>query len=133
MRISDWSSDVCSSDLWTISPDPMHRVVRLNKAQTALTPDGTTTFVLSSTDPGIANWIDTVSLAEGWMLVRWQGVPPGADASRFIRDVRTVSLDALEGALPAGVPKLDLAGRTAQIARRARLHAARTRAPPGAK
>src|SRR3546814_1257083 len=55
MRISDWSSDVCSSDL------------------------------------------DTVSLAEGWMLVRWQGVPPGADASRFIRDVRTVSLDALEG------------------------------------
>src|SRR3546814_14884488 len=85
------------------------------------------TFVLSATDPGIANWIDTVSLAEGWMLVRWQGVPPGADPSRFIRDVRTVSLDALEGALPAGVPKLDLSERTAQIARRARLHAARTR------
>src|SRR3546814_6897714 len=61
------------------------------------------------------------------MRGRWQGVPPGADASRFIRDVRTVSLDALEGALPAGVPKLDLSGRTAQIARRARLHAARTR------
>src|SRR3546814_6185617 len=105
MRISDWSSDVCSSDLpagsyytgfqisdpWTISPDPMHRVVSLNKAQTALNPDGTMTFVLSATDPGIANWIDTVSLADGWMLVRWQGVPPGAAPYRFIRDVRTVS------------------------------------------
>src|SRR3546814_11877724 len=36
------------SDPWTISPDPMHRVVSLNKAQTALNPDGTTTFMLSS-------------------------------------------------------------------------------------
>src|SRR3546814_16368042 len=123
MRISDWSSDVCSSDLpnklvgpngreggwgylaggrfrlgereaviltldpagsyytgfqisdpWTISPDPMHRVVSLNKAQTALNPDGTITFVLSATDPGIANWIETVSLAEtGRASCREQG------------------------------------------------------------
>src|SRR3546814_20117051 len=110
------------SDPWTISPDPMHRVVSLNKAQTALNPDGTTTFVLSSTDPGIANWIATVSLAERWMLLRWQGVPPGAAASRFIHDVRTVSLDALVGALHEGVPTPDWSGRHAQIARRARRH-----------
>src|SRR3546814_19405765 len=107
----------------------MHRVVSLNKAQTALNPDGTTTFVLSATDPGIANWIDTVSLAQGWMLVRCQGLPPGADPSRLLLDVRTVSMDVLAGALAAGVPKITVLERTAQLARRPRLNHTRTRAP----
>ncbi|ARS26839.1 hypothetical protein [Sphingomonas sp. KC8] len=114
------------SDPWTISPDPMHRTVSLNKAQTALNPDGTATFVLSPVDPGIANWIDTVSLAEGWMMVRWQGVPAGADPATFIRDVRLVAADALDQVLAAGAPRIEIAGRRRQIAERARLHAART-------
>jgi hypothetical protein len=114
------------SDPWTISPDPMHRLVSLNKAQTALNPDGTMTFTLSAIDPGMANWIDTVSLREGWMMARWQGVPPGADKATFIRDVRTMPFDQLEAALPE-VPRIDLAARREQIRRRAHLHAARTR------
>src|SRR3546814_16135004 len=34
MRISDWSSDVCSSDLWTARPNPDQRVP-LNKRKGA--------------------------------------------------------------------------------------------------
>lgn len=115
------------SDPWTISPDPMHRLVSLNRTQTALNPDGTATFVLSAVDPGVANWIDTIALSEGWMMVRWQGVPPGADPSLFIRDVQVAALNELATVLPPGVPLIDLIGRRAQISRRAQLHASRTR------
>ncbi len=115
------------SDPWTISPDPMHRLVSLNTGQIALNPDGTATYVVAAVDPGVANWIDTVSLAAGWMMVRWQGVPTAADPAGFIRDVRLVQLDTLDHALPPGVPRIDLAGRREQIAARARMFAMRTR------
>jgi hypothetical protein len=116
------------ADPWTISPDPMHRLVSLNKSQVAPNPDGTVTYVLAPIDPGVANWIDTVSLAEGWMLTRWQGVPAGAELGRFIRQVEVVAADRLDAALPPGVPRVDLAGRRAQIARRAQVFAIRTTA-----
>jgi len=116
------------SDPWTVSPDPMVRMVSLNSAQAAPNPDGTLTFALSAIDPGIANWIDTTGLAEGWMLLRWQGVPASADPARFIRETRLVPLDAIEAEVPAGVPRTDIAGRRRQLAERARTHAVRTRA-----
>jgi hypothetical protein len=121
------------SDPWTISPDPMHRTVSLNKAQSMANPDGTISYVLCAVDPGVANWIDTMSLVGGWMLVRWQGVPKGADPARFIRTVECVAMADLDANLPAGCPRTDLAGRRAQIARRATLHATRTRHGPWAQ
>ncbi|MDB5687229.1 MAG: hypothetical protein JWR77_1818 [Rhizorhabdus sp.] len=114
------------SDPWTLSPDPMHRQVSLNKSQATLNPDGTCTYVLAAVDPGLANWIDTVSLSEGWMMVRWQGVPADADITTFIRSIALIPAADLEAALPPGVPRIDIAGRRAQIERRATLHAART-------
>lgn len=116
------------SDPWTVSPDPMVRMVSLNSAQAAPNPDGTLTFALSAIDPGIANWIDTTGLAEGWMLLRWQGVPASADPACFIRETRLVPLDSIEAEVPAGVPRIDIAGRRRQLAERARTHAVRTRA-----
>ncbi|MDB5702760.1 MAG: hypothetical protein JWL66_2959 [Sphingomonadales bacterium] len=114
------------ADPWTLSPDPMHRTVSLNKGQSVPNADGTVSYVLCAVDPGVANWIDTVSLAEGWMMVRWQGVPTGADPARFIRMVERVAMADLDATLPGGCPRIDLAGRRAQIARRAVLHATRT-------
>ena len=121
------------SDPWTISPDPMYRVVSLNQAQATPNPDGTVTYVLSPIDPGVANWIDTDALAEGWMLTRWQGVPKTADPTTFIREVRVARLDGLDAELSADVPRIDLAGRRAQIIERARLHNTRTRDAAWAK
>lgn len=114
------------TDPWTIAPDPMHRLVSLNTSQAARNPDGTCTYVLSLADPGIANWIDTAGLHEGWMLLRWQGVPADAPLDRFIRDVRLVKLAALESTLAGDVRRIDLAGRRAQIAARARAFAQRS-------
>lgn len=117
------------ADPWTISPDPMVRLVSLNSTQVALNTDATQSYVLSAVDPGIANWIDTTNLAEGWMLIRWQGVPPDADPASFIRSVREFDLAEVATAVPAGVPRIDIAQRRAQLVKRAHDHGTRTRAP----
>jgi hypothetical protein len=110
------------TDPWTIAPDPMHRLASLNKAQVVPGADGTVTYAVALCDPGVANWIDSCGLHEGWMLARWQGVPPGAGIEAMIRDVRLVKLDSI----PARVPRIDLEGRRGQIAGRARAFARRT-------
>jgi hypothetical protein len=116
------------SDAWTLSPDPMVRLVSLNSAQSVANPDGTLTFVLAAIDPGVANWIDTTNLAEGWMLIRWQGVPSHADPKTFLRETRVVKIASIDTEVDASVPRIDIAGRRAQLIERARLHGIRTRA-----
>lgn len=110
------------TDPWTISPDPMFRLASLNKSQVVPNPDGSVTYALALADPGLANWIDTCGLHQGWMLTRWQGVPAGVQLDTMIRDVQLVQMDAV----PYTLPKIDLAGRRAQIAGRARSFAQRT-------
>lgn len=110
------------TDPWTIAPDPMHRLASLNKSQVTPTADGTVTYAIALADPGVANWIDTCGLHEGWMLTRWQGVPADAPLSSMIREVRLVKLDEI----PNEVPRIDLAGRARQVADRSRAFAKRT-------
>lgn len=110
-------------DPWTIAPDPVRRSASLNRSQAVASPDGTISYVVSPTEPGVANWIDTVGLTEGWMLLRWQGVPPEAGPAGFVRGVSLVDL----ADLPASLPRTSLADRAAGLAGRAVLHQARTR------
>lgn len=110
------------TDPWTIAPDPMLRLASLNKSQVTPNADGTVTYVIALADPGVANWIDTCGLQEGWMLTRWQGVPASPPLDRMIRDVRKVKV----ADIPGDVPRIGLAGRRRQIAERARAFARRT-------
>lgn len=110
------------TDPWSIAPDPMLRLASLNKGQVVPNADGTVTYVVALADPGVANWIDTCGLHEGWMLTRWQGVPADADKGSMIRDVRRTRIDAIG----ADIPAIDLAGRHAQIAARAKAFSRRT-------
>ena len=115
------------TDPWTIAPDPIHRTSSLNRSQALANPDGTYTYVVSLEDPGIHNWIDTVGLREGWMLLRWQGVPDSTAGSTLVRDVRLVRLADLDTQLlHAGVPKATLETRRQQVHRRITEHALRT-------
>jgi len=114
------------ADPWTISPDPMFRMVSLNSAQVTPAADGTISYVVAGVDPGIANWIDTAGLGEGWVLLRWQGVPEGADPASFIREVRVVDLAAINREVDAAVPRVDLIERGRQLRDRAREHGLRT-------
>jgi hypothetical protein len=114
------------TDPWTIAPDPIYRTSSLNKSQAAPNPDGTYTYVVSLEDPGIQNWIDTVGLRQGWLLLRWQGVPASTSGSTLVRKVKLVLLDELEKELPPGVPKATIEARRQQVRRRIAEHALRT-------
>ena len=110
------------TDPWTIAPDPMLRLASLNKGQVTPNADGTVSYAIALADPGVANWIDTCGLHEGWMLTRWQGMPEGPPIDQMIREVRLMKIEGI----PADIPRIDLAGRRAQIAERARSFAQRT-------
>ena len=110
------------TDPWTIAPDPMSRLASLNKSQVTANADGTVTYAIALLDPGVANWVDTCGLHEGWLLARWQGVPSDASLNSMIRKVEVVaSVD-----IPNDIPKVDLAGRRRQINKRAATFAQRT-------
>ena len=82
--------------------------------------------MLAASDPGLCNWIDTVGLHQGWMLLRWQGVPAGLDPGTLIRSVETVRLADLDAAL-VHTPKADLVFRQTEVAERVHTHSLRTR------
>lgn len=68
----------------------------LNGHQAVIDPDGVFRAVLSATDPGVANWLDTAGHSNGAMLlrcVRTQTVP--------VPSSRVVKVDDVVAALPA--------------------------------
>src|SRR3546814_810427 len=80
MRISDWSSDVCSSDLW-------------NGNSPAFSPDGTTVYFLSAKD-------DSSQLysmpAAGGEPVKLTAFPVGVDGFKISPDGSRVAFSAGE-------------------------------------
>jgi hypothetical protein len=40
------------------------------------TEDDRIRYVISKTDPGVKNWVDTVGRDSGWITLRWQGADP---------------------------------------------------------
>ena len=53
----------------------------LNATQATLGSDGRFHFVVSPTDPGVPNWIDTQGRTRGLMFLRWQGLPAACQPS----------------------------------------------------
>lgn len=124
--VGSYYTGIQIADPWTISPDPMQRMVSLNSAQVTPSNDGTISYVVAGIDPGVANWIDTAGLEAGWVMLRWQGVPDGADAGRFIREVRLVDLARIEQEIDGAIPRIDIAARGRQLRDRAAQHGFRT-------
>ena len=58
------------SNIWGTTLDIVDRTGSLNKAQSRPNDDGTYTYVISPTDPGVANWIDSDGLREGILTLR---------------------------------------------------------------
>ena len=81
------------TDPWMIGPDNGHRQSCLNLAQSTPDADGRYTYVISPVDPGVANWLDSCGMDEGFGIMRWQGFPGGAsDNSGLFHDFRIVGL-----------------------------------------
>jgi len=112
------------TDPWTLRPETVLRTTSLNKTQALANPDGSTTYVVALQDPGVANWLDTGGLREGWLQLRWQNVPAGGVPA--VRGIEQVKLGDLESRLGKDVPRADLDYRRRQVRARVEEMALRT-------
>ena len=104
-------------DPWFATPDWARRQVSLNRTQAYADADGKLRYVISASDPGVPNWLDTAGFASGYVFMRWQGLAaplgetdaPGAEL---------VKLGELREKLPPDTPRLDAAARARQLAAR---------------
>ena len=87
---------VHATDPWQITDDARHFQVTLNNTQARVEPDGTYSFVISPRDPGVANWVDTAGMHNGYVILRWQGAPPDFPVNEVITDFCIAGFDVLQ-------------------------------------
>ena len=87
-------------DLWLRSADYVDQSTSLNNTQAKANADGSITYVVSKTDPGVHNWIDTGGLNDGFLLGRWEVLTQPAEPEEAVRNVRVVKLSELASVLP---------------------------------
>jgi hypothetical protein len=115
------------TDPWTICPDNAHNQSCLNLAQSTPDADGGFTYIISPVDPGVANWLDTCGLAEGFGHMRWQNFPvPTTDNKGLLQDFRIIDLSEV-AALP-GVARVTPEQRSRILAARVDQYYSRYRA-----
>jgi hypothetical protein len=58
--------------MWYISLDYVNHQTSLTADQARADPDGRLRFVISDTDPGVANWLELTGRRRGYVQIRWQ-------------------------------------------------------------
>ena len=86
--------------------------------QAQLTDDGCFHFVVSSSDPGVANWLDTLGRRRGVMLLRYDGTTEGSFDPRARPTTAKVKLAELRVHLPEGTAAVTPEERRREIAAR---------------
>ena len=112
------------NDPWMIAPDARTQQVCLNNSQATASGDGSTSYVISKTDPGAANWLDTCGMRDGLGIIRWQNIPEGLTKDGLITNVKVVKLAELAG---MGLPQVTPAQRRERVAARFAAYSSRTR------
>jgi hypothetical protein len=121
-----------ATDAWTIAPDPEKFVTSYTTRQSRPDADGTHTYVISSRDPGTTNWIDTAGIHQGWIIMRWQGLPRSrSNNDGLLREFKLVKTSELATLLPAEALGVSSAQR--QLERQERIDAWRLRIATGPK
>ncbi|MCW2513371.1 MAG: hypothetical protein JWR11_2413 [Mycobacterium sp.] len=88
------------SNIWGTTLDIVDRTGSLNKAQSVPNEDGTYTYVIAPTDPGVANWIDSDGLDEGILTLRMAEFGDGGPKEDLGARGRVVRLEDLEAEVP---------------------------------
>ncbi len=107
------------SNVWGTTMGIVDRTGSLNKAQSEPNVDGTWTYVLSNTDPGVHNWVDPCGLTEGILTLRMAEFPGQRPNDGLAASGRVVKLSELESALPPGTREVSPDERATQLAERA--------------
>lgn len=100
-------------DPWTIASDARKNLTSLNRVQATPDADGNYTFVISPTDPGVANWLDTTGLHNGFAVIRWQQTPPEMTNDGLFNGFRIIKVNEA-GTLP-GVASITPTARQEQL------------------
>jgi len=113
-EVTYWSIQTYVLD-WMVPLDFANRVTSLNDRQLHVDDDGMVRIVLSHTDPGVQNWLDTSELRNGLFTYRY--VRPATTPAPRTTLVKTAVLQDL---LPKSTPAYSEAMRRDQIAARRR-------------
>ncbi|MET0370353.1 MAG: hypothetical protein ABW039_03140 [Sphingobium sp.] len=89
------------TDAWMVAADGARHQTSINLSQAKPDPDGTYSYVLSPTNPGVANWLDTAGVHDGYLLLRWQGFEPGSTSDGLLKSYRVVKIADLKSVLPS--------------------------------
>jgi hypothetical protein len=101
------------SNLWGESHDFANHVSSLNGTQATREDDGHYRYVVAHRDPGLANWLDTTGLREGFMAMRW-AYPQPTDRLPTV-SARKVSFRELDDHLPTSAPRMSPEERREQV------------------
>lgn len=117
---------------FALSPEHVYRTSSLNNLQAKPNPDGTYTFVVARSDPGVYNWLDTNGLPYGSLTTRWQGLtrPVAGTLANAGKGVKLVKLADLRRELPPTTVWVTPRERAAQRAARARQYMLRCLGTP---
>ena len=103
-------------DYWYRNINPAQHVSSYANTQAVPNADGTTTYVISSRDPGVYNWIDAAGQDQLLLIHRWQVLPrEKSDQTRLTVDTRLVNVNDLQSALPSEMRRVSAAERRQQI------------------
>lgn len=102
---------------WFVAPNYVDHQVSLNRGQAAADADGRIRYVLSLSDPGVANWLDPAGFAEGYLFMRWQGLSRSLTPEEA-PTAELVTLTELHERLPAETRFLSATQRAEQLAKR---------------
>jgi hypothetical protein len=105
------------SNIWGTTLDIVDRTGSLNKAQSVANEDGTYTYVISATDPGVHNWIDTDGLGEGILTLRMAEFGDAGPKQDLGATGRVVKLDRLDVEAP-GLHRVTPEERATQLTQR---------------
>ncbi len=85
--------------LWYISLDYINHQTSLNATQAQADPDGKIRIVVSESNPGVTNWVETLGHRKGYLQFRWQRV------SRELTEADGPTLELVDlGAVPDKLP-----------------------------
>jgi hypothetical protein len=105
-------------DLWLEALEYANRQTSLTGDQAHLSDDGCYHFVVSSSDPGVANWLDTVGRRRGVVMLRYDGTTEGTFDPRARPTATKVKRSELAAHLPAGTVPVSPEERRREIAAR---------------
>jgi hypothetical protein len=118
------------TNIWGTTNEIVTRNGCLNMAQSRANANGSYTYVLSTRDPGVQNWLDPSDQREGILTLRWAEFPGDTPTNDLGVTSRVVSLTELASYLPEGTGVVAPTERQKLLAQRAHSYAWRLAEEP---